>query len=140
MYSTDTAASAIGVSTRRLDNFLRRQLGDLIAKGPQGRARTIPHGAVERAAVAMILVRDLGCRPAKAVVLATRLIENSGSELLISPLTTLGFDLRRLRLVLDQTLADAVETATPSRRGRPRGAGAGKKLRGASEEAPRVGW
>lgn len=121
MYSIDTAASAIGVSTRRLDNFLRRQLGDVVVKGAQGRARTIPHGAVERAAVAMILVRDLGCSPAKAVALATRLIENSSSELPIGTLTTLGFDLRRLRLVLDQTLADAVETATPSRRGRPPG-------------------
>jgi|GEM_PF-2142217 len=140
MYSLDTAASAIGVSTRKLDNFLRRQLGDLIAKGSQGRARTIPHGAVERAAVAMILVRDLGCRPGNAVALATRVIENSGSQLPVGTLTTLGFDLRRLRLVLDQTLADAVETTTPSRRGRPRGLGAAKKLRGASEETPRVGW
>lgn len=140
MYSVDTAASAIGVSTRKLDNFLRRQLGDLIAKGSQGRARTIPHSAVERAAVAMILMRDLGCRPAKAVALAARLTENSGSELPIGTLTTLGFDLSRLRLVLDQTLADAVETATPSRRGRPRGLAAAKKLRGASEETPRVGW
>lgn len=140
MYSTDTAASAIGVSRRQLDNFMRRQLGELIAKGSQGRTRTIPHAAVERAAVAMILMRDLGCRPAKAVELATRLSESPDTELLIGTLTTLRFDVRRLRLILDRTLADAVETTTPARRGRPRAANHTKKLRGASEEAPRLGW
>ena len=140
MYNSDVAASAIGVSRRHLDNFLRRQLSDLIPTGSQGRTRTIPHGAVERAAVALILMRDLGCRPGKAVTLATRLLDSPDAELTVGSLTTLRFDLGRLRLVLDQTLADAVETTPPARRGRPRRDGPAKKLRGAPEEAPRLGW
>jgi hypothetical protein len=140
MYSIDIVATAIGVSRRGLDNFLRRHFSDLVPKGAQGRGRPIPHAAVERAAVAMILMRDLGCRPARAVALANRLVESADLGLPIGTLTTLRFDLRRLRQVLDQTLADAVETTPPTRRGRPRGQGQPKKLRGASEETPRLGW
>jgi hypothetical protein len=140
MYNIDIAAAAIGIPKRNLDNFLRRQFGDSFAKGSQGRARSIPHAVVERAAVAMLLARDLGCNPAKAVTLAAALIENGDAGLKIGTLTTLSFDLRRLHLVLDQTLADAVEATPPSRRGRPRGSHKPKKLRGASEEAPRLGW
>ncbi len=140
MYNTEIAAAAIGVSRRHLDNFLRRQFGDMIPNGAQGRARSVPHAAVERAAVAMILMRDLGCRATRAVALATRVLESDDLELSISTLVTLRFDLRRLRLVLDQTLADAVEATPPSRRGRPRNASLPKKLRGAPEEAPRLGW
>ncbi len=140
MYNTEIAAAAIGVTRRHLDNFLSRHFGNMIPKGVQGRARAIPHAAVERAAVAMILVRDLGCRPTSAVTLAAGLVGHRDPELAISAMTTLRFDLPRLRLVLAQTLADAVETTTPSRRGRPRGPSEAKKLRGASEETPRLGW
>jgi hypothetical protein len=135
MYNIDIAAAAIGIPKRDLDNFLRRQFGDLVPKGSQGRSRTIPHAVVEQAAVAMILVRDLGCNPAKAVTLAAALIENGDTALKIGTLSTLRFDLRRIRAVLDQTLADAVETTPPSRRGRPCGSDKPKKLRGASGEA-----
>jgi len=140
MYNIDIAAAAIGIPKRNLDNFLRRQFGDLVPRGAQGRERKIPHSIVEQVAVSMILVRDLGCSPAKAVTLAAALIENADTGITIGTLTALRFDLRRLRLVLDQTLADAVETTPPSRRGRPRNVNQPKKLRGASEEAPRLGW
>jgi hypothetical protein len=140
MYSSGIASAAIGVSTRQLDNFIHRYCRSTVPTGTQGRSRSMPHAAVELAAIALILARDLGCRPASAVALAARILANEGPDLALGSLCTLRFDLRRLRRVLNRALADAIEDSAPSRRGRPRDSSTAKKRRGASQEAPRRGW
>ena len=52
MFNSAVTAAAIGVTSRQLDNFIRRHFSKLVPRGKQGRARTIPHSAVETAAVA----------------------------------------------------------------------------------------
>ena len=127
MYSTETAAVALGVTTKRLDNFISRWGRTLVEPGKRGRARALDQPTLEVIATALLLCRDLGMPGDLAIAFGRRLVRDGGSAH-VGTLGVLSFDVARLRNVLEHTIADAVETLPPRRRGRP----ISTKKRGAS--------
>jgi hypothetical protein len=74
---------------------------------------------VERFALAMLLQRDLDLSVRKAMEVADELQRESG-VVTLGVLGSLRFDMNRLRSVMQQALASAIEEHAPPRRGRPR--------------------
>jgi hypothetical protein len=118
--STDASAAALGVDRKTLDNLLAREGRMLIAAGSRGRRRRIPIDVLELVAIAMILNRDLGVSIAKGLELATRLVATPASPVPVGSLSSVTFDLNRLRLALELSLADALESTAEPTRGRPK--------------------
>jgi hypothetical protein len=77
---------------------------------------------VELLAMTLLLQRDLGLSIPRSLNLAGRLQAQQG-EVQLGVLASLHFDLARLRSVLQQALAAAVEDHIEPRRGRPRSRG-----------------
>ncbi|MDA1082165.1 MAG: hypothetical protein O2973_10900 [Gemmatimonadetes bacterium] len=119
MYSTSDVALALGLELKRLDNILVRHCRASLPSGGHGTARVIQESVVERLAVALLLQRDLGMPLQHGWPLAEEIISSHDGRVPVGTLGTLGFDVRRLRAVVRQALADAVQDRTPVRRGRP---------------------
>jgi hypothetical protein len=120
--STRTAATALGIAPKLLDNVLSREARSLVSPGRQGRERRIAFAALERIAVALILNRDLGVSVARGLELAEQLLrEPQGRELSLGSLTTLRFDTAHLRRALESAILEAVDEVVPPRRGRAPG-------------------
>jgi hypothetical protein len=118
--STHTAAAALGVDRKTLDNVLAREGRSLIGTGSRGRSRRIAIVALERIAVAMILNRDLGVGISKGIQLAGQILAEPLSPVAVGSLSTLTFDVPRLRDALDRSIDDALESVAERTRGRPR--------------------
>ena len=127
-YSTIEASLALGITPKRLDNLLSRELGLGVSRGRQGKARVIGDVLVERLAVALLLQRDLEIPLRRAVDIASQLVASGSQQVGVGALASLHFDLQALRLVLQNALADVVQDRIAVRRGRPRA----KAKRGAS--------
>jgi hypothetical protein len=117
--STDSAAVALGVYRKTLDNMLAREGRSLIGVGRRGRSRRIPIGVLERIAIALILGRDLGVTIAKGIELAESIIGSPGSPVRVGSLATIDFDLARLRDALEASVTEALESVAEPTRGRP---------------------
>ena len=118
--STASAAIAIGVDRKTLDNALAREASSLVLTGRRGRSRRIPIAALERIAVAFVLKRDLGVSVAKGLELAELVLSEPSSSVAIGSLGRLTFDLPRLRRTLELAVDDALESVAEPARGRPR--------------------
>jgi hypothetical protein len=116
--STNAAAAALGVERKTLDNILAREARSLLKSGSRGRSRRIPVSVLERVAVALILNRDAEIGLARGLELAEGLLDESSISL--GPLTTLAFDVTRLRKTLERSIDDALESIAEPTRGRPR--------------------
>jgi hypothetical protein len=117
--STDAAAAAIGVDRKTLDNLLAREGRSLLERGRRGRSRRIPVDALIIIATAFILNRDLGVGIANALELAKRVNAEQG-PVAIGSLTSLAFDVARLREALESSIDEALESVAERTRGRPR--------------------
>jgi hypothetical protein len=118
--TTDAAAVALGVDRKTLDNVLAREGRSLISVGSRGRSRRIPVDVLEVVAVAMVLNRDLGVSVAKGLELAARVVAAPTLPVQVGSLSSVTFDLGRLRLALDVSISDALESTAEPTRGRPR--------------------
>jgi len=119
--STDTSAAALGIDRKTLDNMLAREGRSLIGAGSRGRSRRISVDALERIAVALILNRDLGVSIAKGLALAEQVVGSPSSQVIVGSLSTLTFDLPRLRKALERSIDEALESVAERTRGRPPG-------------------
>jgi hypothetical protein len=117
--STALAADVLGVSRKQLDNLLLALGAELSPEGRQGKSRDIPHDSLQLIAVTLLLRRDLGLSAKRALKLAQRVSQSENGVTRLGVLASLHFDLGRLRSVLQQALASAVEDQTIPRRGRP---------------------
>jgi hypothetical protein len=118
--STVSAAAALGVDRKTLDNALAREASSLVLTGRRGRSRKIPIAALERIAVAFVLNRDLGVSVAKGLELAELVFAKPSSPVAIGSLATLTFDVSRLRRTLELAIDEALESVAEPARGRPR--------------------
>ena len=119
--TTATAAAAIGVSRKRLDNILAREARRLLPAGRHGRSRRVSIAVVEVIGLGLVLSRDLGSPISKSLGLAERLLASSGNGVLgLGTLGHLAFDVVKFRRAIEHAVAESIEqTPTPSR-GRPR--------------------
>ena len=117
--STRTAAVALGVAPRLLDNILAREAKSLVPAGRRGKERCITFAVLERIAIALVINRDVGVSIARGLELAGQLLGVPGArELSLGSLTTLRFDTAHLKRALESACAEAVEEQMPPRRGR----------------------
>ena len=117
--STASAAVAIGVDRKILDNILARECRSIILTGRRGRSRQIPVAVLERIAVAFILNRDLGVSIARGLEIAKQLADAPSTSVAVGSLGELKFDLKRLRQTLELSIDDALESVAEPIRGRP---------------------
>jgi hypothetical protein len=117
-YTVVTAALALGVPTKWIDNVLshNRVLG--IRQEKQGIARRLSVEGLLVLALAALLIRELGLSTAKAVIVAERLVKSSGRSLAGEGLR-IEIDLAAFQASLLERLESAVEIAPIPRRGRP---------------------
>lgn len=130
IYTTTEAAAAIGVDQKRLDNILTASGRHLIGRGAQGKARTIGADVIELVAIALLLERDTGLRIGPALRMASAIRASPDGTIPIGRLGSIRFDVIRLKSLIQEALADAVEGPAAPRRGRP--PGSSKAKRGAS--------
>jgi hypothetical protein len=116
--TTTTAAAALGVSVKTLDNILARKPRTLTPAGRRGRSRHLPLHVLEHVAVAMLLNRDLGSPLPRSLQLAGALIQGRGRHP-VGAIGALHFDLASLRTSLALAVATALEEAPLAPRGRP---------------------
>lgn len=118
--STQSAAAALGVERKTLDNILAREARRFFQNGRRGRSRRIPISVLERVAVALILNRDLGIPVGRGLELAGNFLAEDSSPIAAGTLTTIAFDVERLRKTLERSVDDALESMAEPIRGRPR--------------------
>jgi len=119
VYSTAQAAEALGVTPKRFDNLLSGPGRKIVAPGRHGLSRSISIEAIEIFALALLLERDLGSRLERAVEIAAELRKEPAHDVAVGALGALRYDVPRLRYVLQNALADALENRLQPRRGRP---------------------
>ena len=117
--STDTAAFALGVDRKVIDNVLSREARSLVGRGRRGKSRRISVDALEQIAVALILHRDLGVGIARGLQLALELLAAPHGHVAIGTLGSLSFDLKHLRDTIERATDDALEGIAQRTRGRP---------------------
>lgn len=118
--STDAAAAALGIDRKSIDNILSREARHLLPAGDRGRSRRIPIPALERISIALILSRDIGITIARGLDVAEKILGSAASRVELGPLSTLAFDLTKLRSALERSVSDALESVAEPTRGRPR--------------------
>ncbi|HLA91231.1 MAG TPA: hypothetical protein VJL28_12465 [Gemmatimonadaceae bacterium] len=117
--TTATAALALGIEAKALDNLLNSGANELLPPGERGRSRRIPLDVLELITLVLLLKRDLGVPVTRAVEIAQAIHRAPHGEIRLGSLAVLRFDVARLRDVLQRAIADALETVVPPRRGRP---------------------
>ena len=119
--TTATAAAAIGIPSKRLDNILAREARGLLPSGAQGRARRVSVEVIEIVSLGMVLGRDLGVPMAKALELASRLLASPTRGVIeFGALGRLQFDVGRLRRAIEDAVTESIEQTPTPPRGRPR--------------------
>jgi hypothetical protein len=119
MFSTRLAAEVLGVSDKTVDNLIVHAGRGSVPRGRRGSSRVISLDVIERFALALLLRRDIGVSAMRAMPLAEQLQRNGG-HVTLGVIGSLDFDMSRLRSVLQQSLAAAIEGHSPPVRGRPR--------------------
>jgi hypothetical protein len=118
--TTGTAAFALGIPRKDLDNILSRYPVRGFERRKQGLARRISQASIEQVAVAIDLSRDYSIPMPTALLLAEEalasregIIQSPGGHL------ALHVDLERIRRSVQAKLTEAIEYIIPPRRGRP---------------------
>jgi hypothetical protein len=116
--STHAGAAALGIDRKTFDNILAREARHLVRAGRRGRSRRIPVQVLERIAIALILNRDVGIAIGKALEVAEKIVGTPTADIELGSLTTLTFDVTRLRLALERSIGEALESVAEPTRGR----------------------
>ena len=125
-YSVATAALALGIEHKWLDNLLSQNKVQGVSQSRQGVQRRLAPGALYVIATIHRLNRGLQIPVAKALELAHDLWLIPGGELSGNPAVvqldgvSLAVDREELRRLVDEAVAGALEIAPRTRRGRPR--------------------
>ena len=117
-YTVGTAALALDVPTKWLDNVLSHFQVPGVTQERQGISRRVSLEGVLQLALALRLIDDLEIPTANALRLA-RSISQVGGQHQTSSGISIGLDLSTIRAGLEARLAQAVEIAPVPRRGRP---------------------
>lgn len=117
-YTLATAALALQVQTKWLDNTLSHFHVQGVVQARQGVPRRLPIESLTFIAITLNLIADFEIPLAKALDLATRLAGSSG-KLTLESGARIEVDLQRLTETLLQRLEHAVEVVPLPRRGRP---------------------
>ena len=117
-YTIATAALALGVPAKWLDNTLSHFRIEGVEQERQGLARRLSLHALLVLAVSTLLTRELGIPVARALELAKNIIAGNG-ELVFGDRLRLSTELATVRVDLLRSLEHAVEVAPLPRRGRP---------------------
>lgn len=117
-YTVATAALALGVRTKWLDNTLSHFRIEGVHQARQGVARRLTLEAILPLATSIALTRELGIPLARAIGLANDIIANDG-EITFGSRLVISTDLVAIRADLLRHLEHAVEVAPLPRRGRP---------------------
>lgn len=118
--TTGTAAFALGVTKKDLDNILSRYPIRGFERGRQGQARRLSLASIEQVAIAIDLAHDYAIPVPTALLLAEEAL-SSPEGVILSPGRHLALhvDLDRIRRDIQAKLTDAIERVIPPRRGRP---------------------
>ena len=117
-YTVATAALALGVPVKWVDNLLSHYKVPGIRQERQGIARRLSIEGLLILAITVLLVDELGVPAGKAVVVAEGMIKNGGRFVAPKGLTV-AIDLPVFEAGLIERLESAVEVAPTPRRGRP---------------------
>jgi hypothetical protein len=118
--TSGTAAFALGVAKKDLDNILSRYPVRGMDRGRQGVPRRLSFASIEQVAVAIDLTRVYAIPTPTALLLAEEAL-SSREGIITSPGGHLAIhvDIERIRRDLQAKLTDAIENVIPPRRGRP---------------------
>ena len=117
-YTITTAALALGVGTKWLDNTLSHHRVQGVSQARQGVPRRLSFDALILLAIAVVLIEDLELPVSKALMVATQLRQSQGTTALPSGVQ-IRIDIEQTTTVLLERLEHAVEIAPLPRRGRP---------------------
>ena len=118
-YSIAITSLAIDAPTKWADNLLSQHSIPDVINARRGVARRIRHSALIRIAVIRQLHVQLGTGVADGVRIAAQLLDSMPAGVHKSGQITLTIDLPELERSLNRRLADALESAPATRRGRP---------------------
>jgi hypothetical protein len=116
-YTIATAALALGVSGKWIDNVLSHNKVPGIRQERQGIARRLSVEGLLVLAVTTLLIDQLGLPTAKAIIVAEEIVKGSGRYL--AGELSIEIDLTMFQATLLEKLESAVEIAPIPRRGRP---------------------
>ena len=117
-YTVATAALALGVPLKWVDNVLSHNKLVGIRQQRQGVARRLGVEGLVVLALTVLLIDQLDLPTAKAIVVATQIIQGSGRYTANQGLV-IEIDLEAFQVDLLAKLENAVEIAPVPRRGRP---------------------
>jgi hypothetical protein len=118
-YSMITAAIALGIDRKRLENLLARaRLPGAISRGRQGRSRRLDRNTLLALATLVELQDRLGIPARVAAGVAAELVSGNSSPHRSGPVTV-AVDLQQIDAELTASLTVAMEMAPRPRRGRP---------------------
>jgi len=117
-YTIATAALALHVSNKWLDNTLSHYRVQGVTQERQGISRRLSVESLTILAIALTLVNDLETPLAKALSLATALLASGGQLAFLSG-AKIHVDIEHISAALLERLEHAVEIAPLPRRGRP---------------------
>lgn len=118
--TTGTAAFALGIAKKDLDNILSRYHVRGFDRGRRGVARRLSLASIEQVALAIDLSRDYSIPTPTALLLAEEAL-SSREGVISSPGGHLAIhvDVGRIQRDLRAKLTEAIEHVIPPRRGRP---------------------
>ena len=117
-YTVATAALALGMPAKWVDNILSHYKVPGIRQEKQGIARRLSIEGLLILALTVLLVDELGLPAAKAIGIAEEMMKNGG-RFVASKGLTIQIDLPVFEAGLIERLESAVEVAPIPRRGRP---------------------
>lgn len=115
--TTATAAVALGIDRKTLDNAISRLGSAVVPRGRQGLERRIPANLLPIIALALDISRHLGTPIRDAFPLAQRLMSGQRE---IGPRLSIHADVDRIQGDISARLESAIETVVRRPRGRPR--------------------
>lgn len=121
IYTTSSAATALGVPPKWIDNLLSHNKIDGVQQAGQGVSRRLSIESVMVIAVTRTFMESLHVPAGYAIEMAERLIVSPPGGVALSPAISVTVDLVGLQQSLLRGLAHAVEVTPHPPRGRPAG-------------------
>ena len=117
-YTVATAALALGVSAKWIDNILSHNQVQGVSQTRQGVARRLSFESLTLLAIVILLIEDLDLPAPKALAIAAELIRSRGKTTLTGGVQV-HINIEQTTVDLLERLEHAVEIAPLPRRGRP---------------------